>query len=82
MRGYARETGRGIMATSKGSKTVDGTATKAESAAWLRFNKQAVMPFLTADERAEDAFRTAYRIARDVEVKKAERLAQRQASKK
>lgn len=59
----------------KGSKTVDGKATKAETAAWVRFSRQAYQPLISQAERIEDAFRAGYRIARDIEVKKAEKLA-------
>lgn len=65
------------MATAKGSKTVDGSATKAENTAWERFQKQVVMPFVSTEERVEDAYRTAFRAGRKLETDKAERKAKR-----
>jgi hypothetical protein len=65
----------------KGSKVVDGKSTKAEQLAWLRFSKQVVLSFVTVEERVEDAFRTAYRVARDTEIKKAEKKQERLAKR-
>jgi hypothetical protein len=51
------------MAAIKGSKVVDGKATKAENDAYARFFKQPCFAFVSTDERVEDAFRTGFRAA-------------------
>lgn len=61
----------------KPKKQVDDKETKAETAAWQKFHKQTVMPFLTPDERIEDAFRTAYRAGRKLELDKIEKKEKR-----
>lgn len=54
----------------KGSKTIEGKETKAEDEAWGKFRKQQALPFMSLEERCEDAFRTGYRVGREVEKKK------------
>lgn len=61
----------------KPKKQVEGRDTKAENTAWEKFHKQTVMPFLTPDERVEDAFRTAYRAGRKLETDKIEKKEKR-----
>ncbi len=61
----------------KPKKQVEGKETKAENDAWTKFHKQTVMPFMTAEERIEDAFRTAFRAGRKLETDKAEKKAKR-----
>lgn len=56
----------------KGSKTVDGKATQAETNTWQRFAKQVVMPFVTTEKRIEDAYRAGFRAAHTIWVRKEE----------
>ena len=56
----------------KGSKTVAGSDTKAESEAYRRFAEQPVFSFISLDDRLEDAFRMGFRAAHAIWLRKEE----------
>jgi hypothetical protein len=52
-------------------------STVGEQNAWVKFRKQVPMPFVTEDERVEDAFRAGFRACAALNDAKAERAANR-----
>lgn len=53
--------------------------TLAENKAWAKFARQTVMPFVSIEERVEDAYRAGFRVARAAEMAKAEKKGKRKS---